>query len=428
MLPNTQNDIVGTILEQVDTWSGDLFLPEIPDALLESIQALLTPRSLSEILFGDTDLPWRQALVDAVPGAHSEQILPALSDALDDGLSVNGNVVGNNAAILLTDHAQSVVNFLYINPIEFFNNGRASDIYLDISLGHQSGAADVSGAPETGIAGGGEAGPGDPAALNAPGGTGSAEATQNGPAVDAVAAEEGPGDDPLDEVTGAGVPEPNGAAEDMPAGQGAFLEFAGEAHEDDVPVGEDGLETAVSGNIVDNNAAILVTDDAQNTVNFLYVNPIEFFNNGRASDIYLDISVGDEATASEPAETLPPEAAPSETAPAEAAPAGTEAAARDDGGEPDTGRIEETEPETDAESFAFVETEPDRDGLAEEEGTGTEISGNVVGNNAAILLTDNAKSTVNFLYVNPIQFFNDGRGGDIYLDVTLDPDQGWSVM
>ena len=66
--------------------------------------------------------------------------------------------------------------------------------------------------------------------------------------------------------------------------------------------------------------------------------------------------------------------------------------------------------------------------ITEELGDGNEFNDNVIGNNAAVLLTDDAQSTVNFLYVNPIQFFNDGRAGDIYLNISLDPDAELVVL
>ena len=58
----------------------------------------------------------------------------------------------------------------------------------------------------------------------------------------------------------------------------------------------------------------------------------------------------------------------------------------------------------------------------------SQFNDNLIGNNAAIIATDNAKNNVNFIYVNPIQFFNDGRGGDIYLDISLNPDDGLILL
>lgn len=297
----------------------------------------------------------------------------------DDGNQINDNVIGNNATILLTDNAQNTVNFLYINPIEFFNNGRASDIYLNFSTaGDESGIADEQNA--------------------------------------------------------------------NPLSNQINQHSALETH-------NSGQDHQFNDNVINNNAAIILTDDAQNTVNFLYINPIEFFNNGRASDIYINIS-GDGAPATEAAdlvgenlnedtalqpETLNEEAPSTCSEPAAEVSAFEEQAFEflDDFEFPDdfsfadavefVENFEFPDPLTllDALGFSNEPVSDDDatsgilDALADKVGDAHEINDNVIGNNAAILLTDNAQNTVNFLYINPIQFFNDGRAGDIHLDITL---------
>ena len=297
---------------------------------------------------------------------------PISSDTETSSSQFNGNVIGNNAAVLLTDDAQNVVNFLYINPIEFFNNGRASDIYIDFTYeGITDGDSNEQGSASS-----------------------------------------------RDEVN------------------------------DDAAGSTDGVSGAnqVNDNIIGNNAAVLLTDNAQNTVNFLYVNPIQFFNNGRAGDIYLNINAeGEPATESEgqvsrlpandgnepgrssfsgnTAELNEPADAFSEGESATNSP-GLPFDFLDESGFADTfGFVEDgflnklgfQEPLSLLDALGYPDPS-DFDNVADDivdtltEGLGSEneINDNVIGNNAAILLTDNAQNTVNFLYINPIEFFNNG--------------------
>lgn len=309
---------------------------------------------------------------------------------LDTELSIEGsteisdNLLDNNGAIILTDDAQNTVNFIYINPIEFFNNGRSSDIYLNFN-------------------------------------------TSNGSTSD------------------------------------------GESEDGEIITDTSGSDGGLEGNVIGNNAAILLTDDAQNTVNFLYINPIEFFNNGRSSDIYVNFNTSGD-TKDGTTDDWPFECAgqsdDTETGGTGSFQEFLESLFGSDGAaealELLSGLFDEfvsedafsfldeidlpdelsflqdisfPEPPSllDAlgvsDEFTFEDTDTSEilDSLTENLEDGTQITDNVIGNNAAILLTDNAQNTVNFLYVNPISFFNADRGGDIYLNITLDEDDGFFI-
>jgi hypothetical protein len=364
--------------------------------------------------FANLDATFLEALIGRLLGEDED-------DAESESRQINDNVVGNNAAILLTDDAQSTVNFLYVNPIEFFNNGRASDIYLDIAWPSSEASDDSS-----------------PSNIDAS-------------SVDA------------------------------------------ELATNNLDAGSDG-SSQLNDNLVGNNGAILMTDDAQSTVNFLYINPIEFFNNGRASDIDININSGDEVTtttvsapeavalADDPGGDAGPTAVTTTDASGFAGFAAENGAAPSemvDGGFLDSfGFLDGSDFLNDfsflndfdfldvlsfldqvdlldgfgfpddfgfldgldfLDEFIFPGTD---DGSDASDGLGLGLDGlgldglddfgqvndNVVGNNAAILLTDNAQSTVNFLYINPIQFFNDGRGGDIHLNISLDAGDEFHIL
>lgn len=305
---------------------------------------------------------------------------------IEGSTEISDNLLDNNGAIILTDDAQNTVNFIYINPIEFFNNGRSSDIYLNFKTS-------------------------------------------------------------------------DGSTSETESDEGEILTDTSESSGD------------FEGNVIGNNAAILLTDDAQNTVNFLYINPIEFFNNGRSSDIYVNFDTSGDSSDGNTGES--PWVCPGQSDDTDEDTGGTDSFqaflesifGTDAGAQalelasslfdefvsedafsfldeidlPDElsflQDISFPEPPTFLEAlgisdeFTFEDTDSSEilDSLIENLGDGTQITDNVIGNNAAILLTDNAQSTVNFLYVNPINFFNADRGGDIFLNIALDEDDGFFI-
>lgn len=282
--------------------------------------------------------------------------------------SFSNNVIGNNAAILLTDNAESVVNFLYINPIEFFNSGRPSDIYLDISLSGET-ASTAQSEGEVFVDDASNSLPLDPSSNDEqPGSTAS------------MFAEPQPKETPP-------------TAEDTPALKDYDPELANAPD-----------ATVVNDNVISNNAAILLTDNAQSKVNFLYINPIEFFNNGRGSDIHIDISLGEDAKA--------------------------QAAGVQQGKSlnPIESNADNAQNQATLDSFDFEEVSRTDRVQIDEDLSITAVQDNLIGNNAAVLLTDNAQSTVNFLYVNPIEFFNNGRGGDIHLNISMGADDAFHIL
>lgn len=305
---------------------------------------------------------------------------------IEGSTEISDNLLDNNGAIILTDDAQNTVNFIYINPIEFLNNGRSSDIYLNFK---------TSGGSTT------------------------------------------------------------------------------ETEDEDGEVLADTSESTgdFEGNVFGNKAAILLTDDAQNTVNFLYINPIEFLNNGRSSDIYVNFDTSGGSSVGTTDET--PWVCPGQSDDTDEDTGGTDSFqaflesifGTDAGAQalelasslfdefvsedafsfldeidlPDElsflQDISFPQPLTllDAlgisDEFEFEDSDTSEilDSLTVNLEENTQITDNVIGNNAAILLTDNAQSTVNFLYVNPINLLNAGRSGDIYLDITLDEDDGFYI-
>lgn len=344
-----------------------------------------------------------QAFLDLLSGRSPDSVDDAEESPQDDQGSrqINDNVISNNAAILLTDEAESTVNFLYVNPIEFFNGGRASDITLN--FGPASGDA-----PDTTATG--------------------------------LAVSDDEDDDTVDDS------------------------------QDDTANGAD-EGSQFNDNLIGNNGAIILTDEAESTVNFLYINPIEFFNNGRASDIVININTSDEtspdAATQEPlsldsdlGEEPEPSAAltgdfvpsvdwlPDDLTTEDAVDLAVEildqlgqqndACSSDTFGFPTPFGLASPPSLLDAlgvpDIFDFDNGVGDDvsdtvvDIIDDTAGDATEINGNVIGNNAAILLTDEAQSTVNFLYINPIQFFNDGRGGDITLNITLDEGSEFFIL
>ncbi|MEO1200520.1 MAG: hypothetical protein AAFX39_15035 [Pseudomonadota bacterium] len=319
---------------------------------------------------------------------------------------INDNVISNNAAILLTDEAESTVNFLYVNPIEFFNGGRASDITLNFG----PGSSDGSGMTETGLA---------------------VSDVDDGDVVD-------------------------------------------DTQDDTASDADEGSQ--FNDNLIGNNGAIILTDEAESVVNFLYINPIEFFNNGRASDIVININTSDDASSDDASPDAAAEVPLSLESDLGEDPEPTTDVAGDflpsidwhpddltteDAVDLAVEILDQLGQQNDScssDTFGF----PTPFGLAsppslldalgvpdifdfdngvgddvsdtvldiidDTAGDATEINGNIIGNNAAILLTDEAQSTVNFLYINPIQFFNDGRGGDITLNITLDEGSEFFVL
>lgn len=375
--------------------------------------SLLSDHELFSKYFGSYLENFREALLEALIGKSSDN-----DEAASDAYQINDNVVDNNAAILLTDNAESTVNFLYVNPIEFFNNGRASDIYLDIDLSDTS--QDAAGSDDKNF-------------------------------------------EFLDEFN--------------------FMDS--DTDEDTGSASGNSSGNEINGNVIGNNAAILLTDDAQSTVNFLYINPIEFFNNGRASDIYINISPASDTTTT--SDDLVSALADTGTSEDAGSPTDQvqdnffEEIAASESGDDDFGFLDGLGLQDgsdflnslnflddfgfmdgsdfldgfdlldgisflDALSFLDEFSFPDPSSILDDFGfggndtsddIGNSIGGssgggqfndNVIGNNAAILMTDDAQSTVNFLYINPIQFFNDGRAGDIHLNITLEPGDEFHIL
>ncbi|GAB5471788.1 MAG: hypothetical protein Kilf2KO_48180 [Rhodospirillales bacterium] len=390
----------------------------------------------------------------SVGGADSTATAEASAD-VDGGRQINDNVVANNAAILLTDEAQSTVNFLYINPIEFFNDGRASDIYININAPEDS-ATDSSQAGLVDVKTDGPEAVADDAASQ--GGTFEETVESVFPDLASQSLESLLLSDGLSLLENVSFPEPFSLLD----GLGLSDDFLSQDQDlsgiAEAITGDLGDVDQINDNLVGNNAAILMTDNAENTVNFLYVNPIEFFNDGRGSDIYLNLNASDDAAGSVTEASLDPfaqadeadladfsagfgdtmEETAGEDLRAEVFPAAKSYLEGSDLAENLSilGAISPPEPLGlfDAlgtgEEFVFQDTGAlgAIDSLADDLADVSQINDNVVGNNAAILLTDNAQSTVNFLYLNPIQFFNDGRAGDIHLDITLDQDDGLVLL
>ncbi len=435
---------------------------------LEPVSALLGESSLIEDLLENLDVPAPVSLLDGF-GISEESlfqdqaagdILEVLSEDLDDADQFNDNVIGNNSAILLTDDAQSTVNFLYVNPIEFFNDGRASDIHLDLDLSSGS-SAEAAGEREGRTESLAEATPEDL------GGVDSATQTQRPAPTSQNADELGSlGDKTI--LDDGSSPETldlsnvlENAGEIFPEGEG--LTENDEESKDDAAVGKQ-----INDNLIGNNNAILLTDESESSVNFTYINPIEFFNEGRASDIYLNAAPSEESSTEVLSKDVGPRESGDESRSLEdlagdASKPHCEEQRQGHSEEAESALLESRHLEDAAGSadaldilddLSVLETliapEPlsllDGFGISEESlfqdngasdvldvitedfGDADQFNNNVIGNNAAILLTDNAQSTVNFLYVNPIQFFNGGRGGDIHIDITVNEEDGFFFL